>query len=213
LSAASLAAVRIEAVVFDVGGVLEVTPPTGWQDRWAAELAVSASDLEARLGPIFLAGATGTMPLERVEQAIGAALNLGEEALARFMADLWTEYLGSLNERLASYFAGLRPRYRTGILSNSFVGAREREQELYGFGDLCDAIVYSHEEGVMKPDAHFYRIVCERLGTPPERCVLLDDVQACVDGARAVGMQAIKFETNDQAIYELDQLLNTGLQR
>ena len=44
------------------------------------------------------------------------------------MADLWREYLGTANTELIEYARRLRPRYRTGILSNSFVGAREREQ-------------------------------------------------------------------------------------
>ncbi len=53
---------------------------------------------------------------------------------------------------MASYFAALRPRYRTAILSDSFVGARKREQRAYGFADMCDKVAYSHEEGVGKPD-------------------------------------------------------------
>jgi hypothetical protein len=28
-------AVAFEAVIFDVGGVLEITPPTGWGEVWA----------------------------------------------------------------------------------------------------------------------------------------------------------------------------------
>jgi putative hydrolase of the HAD superfamily len=39
--------------------------------------------------------------------------------------ELWEEYLGTLNSELAIYFASLRPRVRTGILSNSF-GRRAR---------------------------------------------------------------------------------------
>lgn len=31
----------IEAVIFDIGGVLEVTPPTGWLERWASRLGLS----------------------------------------------------------------------------------------------------------------------------------------------------------------------------
>lgn len=41
------------------------------------------------------------------------------------MSDLWAEYVGELNVELADFFAGLRARCRTAILSNSFVGARE----------------------------------------------------------------------------------------
>jgi FMN phosphatase YigB (HAD superfamily) len=29
---------------------------------------------------------------------------------------------------------------------------------------MCDAVVYSHDEGCAKPDPRFYAIVCERLG-------------------------------------------------
>ena len=56
---------------------------------------------------------------------------------------------------------------------------------------MCDALVYSHEVGCMKPDPAIYHIVCERLGVAPRDALLLDDVQANVDGARAAGMQAI----------------------
>jgi hypothetical protein len=45
---------------------------------------------------------------------------------------------------LIGYARWLRPRYRTGLVSNSFVGAREREQAAYGFEDLVDEIIYSH---------------------------------------------------------------------
>jgi hypothetical protein len=38
----------VRAVVFDIGGVLEITPDTGWRDRWADQLGMSVE--EAALG-------------------------------------------------------------------------------------------------------------------------------------------------------------------
>lgn len=203
-------AVPIRGVIFDIGGVLEITPATGWQERWSVNLGLGRDELDARLEPLFLAGATGRTELGEIERQLGATLALDEPAVSELMDDLWTEYLGTLNLELAAYFRRLRPRYRTGILSNSFVGAREREQALYGFADMCDAVVYSHEEGLLKPDPGFYLIACERLGVPAESCVFLDDVPACVAGARAVGMQGITFIENSQAIGELNALLQDG---
>jgi putative hydrolase of the HAD superfamily len=69
--------------------------------------------------------------------------------------------------------------------------------------------VYSHEEGVKKPDRRIYEIVCRRLGVAPAETVFLDDTQECVDGAARAGMHAIRFVSNAQAIRELDALLAT----
>src|SRR6202044_284443 len=120
--------------------------------------------------------------------------------IAELMEDMWTEYVGTLNRELVEYFVRLRPRYKTGMLSDSFVGAREREQAAHALQDMCDVIVYSHEEGYVKPDARMYRIVCDRLEVAPGAAVLLDDVQTNVDGAISAGMLAIAYSSNDQAI-------------
>ena len=197
----------IKAVVFDIGGVLEITPRTGWEQTWCDRLSLTRVQLIGRLEPVSARGGLGTLSLPEVECEIARVLALGDPELRALMTDVWTEYLGTLNHRLAGYFARLRPRYRTGILSNSFVGAREREQAAYGFAEICDVIVYSHEEGVKKPDERAYRIVCQRLGVRPHETVFLDDARECVDGARDAGMTAIRFCDNDQAIAELDARL------
>jgi epoxide hydrolase-like predicted phosphatase len=201
-------AMTIEAVVFDIGGVLERTPETGWRDRWSARLGLTRAEFDARLAPIGRAGSLGEISLDEVQRRVAAAYELDAAALAGLMDDLWHEYLGTLDEPVAGYFASLRPRYRTGILSNSFAGAREREQAAYGFERMCDVIVYSHEEGVLKPDPRSYAIVCERLGVAPEQSVFVDNVAANVDGARAVGMEGVLFIDAAQAIGELRALLD-----
>ncbi len=80
--------------------------------------------LVARLGEVWRAGSVGRIPEADVERRTGEILGLDRAQLDDFMADLWAEYLGTLNAELAAYFASLRPRYQTAILSNSFVGAR-----------------------------------------------------------------------------------------
>jgi epoxide hydrolase-like predicted phosphatase len=198
--------VPIQAVVFDIGGVLEFTPPTGWQARWAQRLGLSTATFDERARAVFAPGAVGAASLEEIERCVADEFALGETDLSALMEDVWAEYVGTLNHELAGYFAGLRPRLKTGILSNSFVGAREREQALYGFEDMCDVIVYSHEVGWCKPDPRIYHAVCERLGTTPEDTMLLDDVPANIDGARAVGMHGVVFTDTAQAISELESL-------
>jgi epoxide hydrolase-like predicted phosphatase len=196
--------VSIKAVIFDIGDVLEENPRTGWEARWADRLQIGIDAFAGCIDRIWSPGAVGAVTLAEIEKRTADALGVDPTTVAALMEDAWAEYVGRLNGELATYFAGLRPRYRTAILSNSFVGARQREQEAYGLEQICDVIVYSHEVGYLKPDARIYHLVCDLLQVAPEEAVLVDDVQANIDGAKAVGMRAITFADNEQAIAELE---------
>lgn len=101
----------------------------------------------------------------------------------------------------------MRSRCKTGIVSNSFVGAREREQAAHGFADLFDVVVYSHEEGCLKPERRIYDIACQRLAVAPAAALMVDDLQTNVDGAIAIGMQAVLHRDNAQTILEIEAAL------
>jgi epoxide hydrolase-like predicted phosphatase len=197
----------IRAIVFDIGGVLEITPPTGWIEKWEGLLGLRSGGLEEKLGDVWRCGSLGTLSLSEVEQRIGEILGIDQAQIAAFMEDLWFDYLGQPNDELIAYFAHLRPRYQTAILSNSFVGARQKEQECYHFGDVCDLLVYSHEEGMEKPEQRFFELVCERLGVQPSEVVFLDDVEGHVLAARRLGIHAIVFQNTAQAIADIESLL------
>ena len=199
----------IRAVVFDIGGVLEITPDLGVDRRWEARLGLPAGEIGERMADVWTSGEVGRITLDDVHRAIRDRLGLDEQQLTSFMTDVWREYVGIANTELIEYARGLRPRYRTGILSNSFVGAREREQAAYGFEDLVDEIVYSHESGMAKPDPRIYALVCDRLGAHPRETVFLDNVEQHVAGARDVGIHAVHYRDNAQAIAEIEQLLAT----
>ena len=197
----------IRAVVFDIGGVLEITPDLGVIPMWESRLALPAGELTERMHDAFASGSIGTITEDDVHQALKDRLGLDEQRVAAFMADVWREYLGTPNTELIEYTRLLRPRYRTGILSNSFVGAREKEQAAYGFEDLVDDIVYSHEAGMSKPDPRIYALACSRLGVRPDETLFIDDTDYCVAGAREVGLHAVRYLDNAQVIHEIEVLL------
>ncbi len=119
----------------------------------------------------------------------------------------WEEYLGELNAPLATYFSSLRPRYLTAILSNSFVGARSREQERYHFAEMTDLIIYSHEVGIAKPERRIFELTCECLEVQPAEIIFLDDVEQHVASARSIGIHAILFQETAQAIADIQACL------
>ncbi|HEY7340999.1 MAG TPA: HAD family phosphatase [Ktedonobacterales bacterium] len=206
----------IRAVVFDIGGVLEVTPDPQMREfnvRWEAQFGLQPGELDermARMEHLWRAGSLGECAEADVERGLREIAGPSQQQVDTYMAAMWQEYVGTLNVELADYFRGLRPPYLTGIISNSFVGAREREEALYRFSELADPIIYSHEVGIAKPDPRIYALTCERMGIQPTEMIFLDDAERCVEGARALGIHGVLFRDNAQAIADINALLRSG---
>ncbi len=200
----------IRAVVFDIGGVLEITPDTGWQDKWEKRLHLTLHEIDERLTRMGKNGALGTCSEEEWVQGLREVTRMDQAQTEEFMADLWHWYLGTLNAELAAFFSSLRPRYQTAILSNSFVGAREKEQERYRFHEMADQIIYSHEVGLAKPDKRIYALTCERLSVQPEEVIFLDDAQPYVIAALEHGIHGILFKENAQAIADIQSCIKAN---
>ncbi len=74
--------------------------------------------------------------------------------------------------------------------------------ERYGIFGLLDGTVISSEEHLLKPEPEIYRCVCERFGLKPEECLFTDDKPVNVEGAKAIGMNAVVF--TDAVTYASD---------
>jgi epoxide hydrolase-like predicted phosphatase len=197
----------IRAVVFDIGGVLAECEPMDFAQRAEAEHRLRPGSLGAGLEDVWDAGRIGGVTEADVTAALLERCGLTAAQADAVLAEMWRQYLGVANTRLIEWARGLRPAYRTGILSNSFVGAREREQELFGFEELVDDLVYSHEVGVSKPDPAIWEVTARRLSVEPAEIAFLDDLPRNVDAARELGVSAVLFESTAQAIADLEALL------
>jgi putative hydrolase of the HAD superfamily len=78
--------------------------------------------------------------------------------------------------------------FRTCLLSNSWGPAGYPRDT---FPELFDAWVISAEVGMRKPEERIFRHAAGLLGLPPEQCVFIDDIEANVDAAGALGMVGI----------------------
>ena len=75
------------------------------------------------------------------------------------------------------------------------------------FWDVFRGVVISGEIQMMKPEPQIFTHLLERFGLRAQESVLVDDLQANVDGAQGVGLHAIRFQNATQCQQELDQLL------
>ncbi len=193
----------IRAVAFDIGGVLErVGDLNAWLGGWRQRIGMDVAEFGDRLSSVDPRGLIGTGGMSEAEfrQGYVEAFGFSAAETDEFMAAMWDWYCGELDTELVEFVRGLRPAYRTGIISNSADGARREEQARYGFEELVDDIVYSHEVGLAKPDPRIYELACQRLEVQPAELVFLDDVPYCVEGAAAVGIHALLHRSTPESI-------------
>lgn len=103
-------------------------------------------------------------------------------------------------EALETVRAMLNAGRKVGVLSN--------ELDLFngpGFSTrlailkLMHTIVDATYTGIMKPDRRAYQAAADALGTPIERCLMVDDQPRNIEGALAAGMQAEWFDVTRPA--------------
>lgn len=198
----------IQAVLFDIGGVLLRTEDQGPRRKWERKLGLPARGLADAVFncEAALLASVGKATQQDVWRAVAERFGLDNAKLRDVQRDFWAG--DRLDDQLLGYLAGLRPRYKTGILSNAWLGIRALYAQWFGLtDDLVDVMIYSGEVGVMKPDARIYQLAVERLGVPAESVVFVDDFIENVAGAQAVGMRAVHFTSPGQAMAALDRLL------
>jgi epoxide hydrolase-like predicted phosphatase len=201
--------VVVRAVVFDIGGVLELPTATDLDGRWERRLRLRPGEFFERLRRSGLGRAANLGRVSETEfgRALGGLYGLDQAATTELLDDLCDWYVGELNAEMTDYFRRLRPRYRTAILSTAAAGGRREEQARYGFDEMADVVVYSYEVGIDKPDQRIYQLTCERLDVQPSEAVFLDDLETNVVAAREVGMRALLFQSTAQAITDVEACL------
>jgi epoxide hydrolase-like predicted phosphatase len=193
--------VAIEAVLVDLGGVWIQAGSFEVRDRWAAEHGMTSDELWAAyidaVGPGAEAGRTEPEVHRRLADTLGIEL----DDIAEVIRVLHAHEV--LDPDLTAFLASVRAERQLGVITNAGPSARRHLDRRFGLSDLVDLLVVSAEEGVTKPDPRIYLAASERLAVPPATCVFVDDKPANVDGARAVGMHAIRFVTVPQTIADL----------
>ena len=121
---------------------------------------------------------------------------------------LWNSLLGELPAHRLELVRRLKARYQVGILSNTneihveaVHALLQAKHGMKNFFPLFDRVFYSQEMGLAKPSAAIYHQMILELKTTPSRILFFDDLLANVEGAAAVGIQAIQV-TGPNTIFD-----------
>ena len=202
---------KIEAVVFDFGGVMttstmpmrviELAEAKGI-DWGVFKRGFDAHRLDYDAGRITLAEM-----YDLIWRDAGIVVDAGTNAAFMEADDRSWCYR---NERTLAWMKALRSRgYKIGILTN-MAPRFAREHFRSAFADFiaqADAMVISGDEGIVKPQREIYDLLRGRIALPAASLLFVDDLERNVAAARAAGWQAVRFETNDQVEADFERLL------
>ena len=95
-----------------------------------------------------------------------------------------------------SVLASLKERgYKLGLISNNLDGMIQSQMKTLGISGYFDAVTFSQEAGVEKPDPAIFKLALKRTGSVPEECVHVgDNYDQDVIGARSVGIAPILID-------------------
>lgn len=202
---------RIEAVLFDLGGVVFASP----LHRIAA--------FEADQG--LPAGTVGKIVMGAGPNGAWARHERGEieyQVFVRCLREEAREWgvdldVAEMMQRIESDI-GTRPqmleairRLRSHGVAVAAVTNNWKELMAPTVDGHFDVVVESYLEGVRKPEPEIYRRTLARLGVEPRRSVMLDDIGANLKTARGMGMFTIKVTDPDAALEELGALVGLSL--
>ena len=195
----------IDAVIFDLGNVLLAVDEGRAADRLAKRTGKSRQQIDeyARGTPHAMNLALGKLTRQQFFETVASDLTFG--GTYEEFASIWAEIFTPI-EPMIALAQSLKNRVRRLVLSNTNAIHMDYIFERFRFLDDFDALILSHEVGLLKPDAAIYKLALKKHGLVAVRTVFIDDMPINVEGARQVGLQAIQFQNADQTRAELTKL-------
>jgi 2-haloacid dehalogenase len=198
--------VPIDTVVFDLGNVL-----VKWDRRLLYEKLIDdEAELDRFLDEVLTLEINADLDRGVSLHDVTAALadrHPDDRELIEAFRDRWPETLGDILHDSVAILEELRAQpLALFALSNWGRETFAQSEPHLPFLRHFDALVISGREGVVKPDPAIFRLLCDRHGTQPESAVFIDDSEANVVAAAALGFETVHFVSPAQCRSELTAL-------
>ncbi|MCD6577760.1 MAG: HAD family phosphatase [Anaerolineaceae bacterium] len=184
---------KINAVIFDMGGVLLRTINSEPREAIAERFGVTRAELEAFVftSETSFRSEIGEISDKEHWENVLAHFNRPEDDTLK----IYDEYFSgdTIDQDLLAFAVSLKENYRLGLLSNAWKNARSMLVRHFEFLNVFDVSVFSYEVGMRKPDPMIFKMILEKMGINPENALFIDDMQNNVAGAKSVGLHTIRY--------------------
>jgi putative hydrolase of the HAD superfamily len=144
-----------------------------------------------RLEPVILGRVTHADWLLDIAEAL--ADRVGGPGMARSLMVEYAAYHGAIDPEVLAFVRSARQAGVRVVLATNATDALDIDLDMFGVTGDFDAVANSSALGSYKPQKQFFLAACALVDTPPERCLLVDDSDRNVRGARAAGLSALRF--------------------
>lgn len=199
---------KVQTIIFDIGRVLVRVDVSRAMQGLAQGISLSPQEIWTAIekDPRWQDWQEGRIsPRDwhlHLQKRLGGSLNFDQ------FQEAWNRALDPQPIQESSLFESLRKDFRLGLLSNTdpiHVAHLEATFDFFRFFPKSTR-TYSCVVGASKPSPLIFRDALKSLHAKAETAVFIDDVEAYVNGARALGMQAIHYQNPSQLRAELASL-------
>jgi len=193
----------IKAVIFDLGRVIVPFDLNRAFVRLEPLCGIPAAEIPKRIAPTGLAERFESGGIESRDFVRELSTHLNLDTSYENFCEIWSSIFLPYTLIPESMIGGIARNYRLVLLSNTNAIHFEMIRENYPLLRHFHALILSYEVGAMKPQPLIYRRAIEAAGCLPEECFFTDDIPKFVEGARAQGIDAVRFESAAQIEAEL----------
>jgi len=199
---------KTRAVILDYGEVLCHHPTREEIQRSAGLFQVALEDFPKLYMRNRGAYDRGDLTAEaywlKFAEEAGAEISGAQiEELRVWDVEMWS----TANAAMMQWVRNLRAAgMKTAILSNMPWDMARHARKTFQWLSDFDCHVFSCEIGEIKPSAVIYRHCLDGLAVEGDEAIFIDDREANVQGARAVGIHGIRFESCQQLAADLEAM-------
>jgi putative hydrolase of the HAD superfamily len=192
---------EIKCIVFDWGGVLIDNPVEDFAKECANKIGVKVEKLKTTYLEYAYQFERGLIEESILWDKIGKRLNIRINSENSIWYDCFKNVY---SPRVEIFNLAKQLKYNgylVALLSNTETPAMNFfDDQSY---EMFDYKVFSCKEGEAKPEPELYKILLEKLGTPAEHTLFIDDKLENIETAKKLNMNAIQYLTKDDLFENL----------
>jgi HAD superfamily hydrolase (TIGR01509 family) len=197
---------QIKAFLFDAGDILYYRPNKGEKlRRFLSELGLGIEHLYTeKRRELQFAAYRGELSRDEYLEAVlhlygvkdASAIQRGKQVISD--DDNNVRIFKGVPETLKQL---KKAGYYLGIITDTSIPVSVKLAwfEKAGFGNVWDTVVSSKEVGSRKPNPKIYRVALDQLDVNPDQTVFVGHMKSELDGARALGLQTVAFNKDEDA--------------